>query len=69
MARPQKIPESATDFPLPRPMLFYLFVYLAALGLSCSTWDLSLGHMGSVVAVCGLSCPLGMWDLSSLTRY
>jgi len=62
-----KIPDSVTDFS--RPVLFYLRVYLAALGLRCSTWDLSLGHMDSVAAVCGLSCPLGMGDLSSLTSY
>ena len=40
----------------------YLFIYLAASALSCSThlccvmWDLSLWHVDSVVAASGLSC-------------
>ena len=40
----------------------HLFIYLAALGLSCGTWelcyviwDLSLQYMDSLVAACGLS--------------
>ena len=45
---------------------FYcLFVYLAALGVSCSMWDLSLQftdsqlwHAGSAVVVHGLSCSM-----------
>ena len=30
---------------------FLIFIYLATLGLSCGSWDLSLG---SFVGVCGL---------------
>ena len=38
----------------------YLFIYMAVAGLSCSTWDLSLWHMGSlVVAQEHSSC--GVW--------
>ena len=35
---------------------FLLFAYLAALGLSCSTWDLpfSLWQAVSLVAACGI---------------
>ena len=34
----------------------YLFIYLAALGVSCHTWDLCslLWHVGALVATCGL---------------
>ena len=31
---------------------------MAVLGLSCSTQDLSFQRAGSVVAACGLSCPV-----------
>ena len=39
--------------------LKYLFIYfLAVSGLSCSTWGLSLWHVGlSLVVARGLSCP------------
>ena len=58
-----------------------IFIYLAALGLSCgmrdrccSMWDLSLWHVGfSLLVVCGLQSlwaqqPHSIWDLSSPTR-
>ena len=32
-------------------------IYLAVLDLSCVMWDLSLRRVGSVVEVCGFSCP------------
>ena len=34
----------------------FLFLFLAALGLSCHTWDLSLWSVGSVAVACRLSC-------------
>ena len=34
----------------------YVFIYLAASGLSCIIWDLSLQCAGSVAVACGLSC-------------
>ena len=35
---------------------FYFILFLAALGLSCSTQDLSLRHVGfSLVVACGFS--------------
>ena len=59
----------------------YLFIYLAALGLSCGMWDLRChmrdlrchmqdlhcGVVGSLVAVCGI---FQLWHVgsSSLTR-
>ena len=35
---------------------YLMFIYLAALGLSCSTWDLcsSLQHARSLVEACGI---------------
>ena len=33
----------------------YLFIYLAASGLGCSTWDFLLQHPGSLVTTHGLS--------------
>ena len=50
-------------------------IYLAVPGLSCSTWDLSLEHVNSLVVAHGLhnfgvqaELLCGMWDLSSQTR-
>ena len=50
-------------------------IYLAVPGLSCSTWDLSLEHMNSLIVAhglhnCGVQAELlySMWDLSSQTR-
>ena len=34
----------------------YPLIYLATSGLSCLTWDLSLEHTGSLVALHGLGC-------------
>ena len=34
-----------------------IFIYLAALGLTCSTWDLLLQYAGSVVVPHWFSCP------------
>ena len=40
----------------------YLFIYLAAPGLSCGTWDLHCGMRDLLVVACELfSC--SMWDL------
>ena len=37
-------------------LFIYLFIYLAALGLRCGMWDLSLWHVGfSLVVSCGFS--------------
>ena len=36
------------------PLFFFfllIFIYVAALGLSCGMWDLSLHHMGSFSVV------------------
>ena len=42
----------------PCPWLcLFLFVYLAAPGLSCLVWDLQLWHAGSLVAACGIYFP------------
>ena len=49
-------------------VLFKIFIYLAALSLSCSTWDihcimqeLLLQHADSLVVACGLCiCVLGL---------
>ena len=48
----------------------YLFTYLAALGLSCNTWDLRCcvqdlccGMRDLLVAACGLLVVACMWDL------
>ena len=39
----------------------YLFIYLAASGLSCSKTGMwAPEHVGSVVAAFGLSCPMCM---------
>ena len=52
----------------------FLFLFLGCVsssswctGFSCCGAQV-LECKGSVVVVCGLSCPHGMWDLSSLTR-
>ena len=34
--------------------IFLIFIYLAALGLSCSMRDLQLRHVGSLVVACEL---------------
>ena len=44
------------------PYIFLIFIYLAALGLSCGMQDLLLWHLGSVVELSH------MWDLSSLIK-
>lgn len=44
--------------------LFYLLIYLAVPGLSCSTWDFqsSLQHSGALVAACELFVvECGLW--------
>ena len=53
----------------PRTMVFSfkrgcLFIYLAASSLGCIMLDLSLWHVGSLVAEHGLSCPEASWDPS-----
>ena len=51
------------DFYLACSVFFFIFMYLAVLGLSCDMQDLqsSLWHAGSLVVACKLSCD--MWDL------
>ena len=41
-------------------ILKFIYVFFAALGLSCSMWDLSFWYAGSVVVACGLSS-CGAW--------
>ena len=84
LKHPQEIKETALSFIFvsKKKYLFFLFVYLAALGLSCGTWGLqsSLWHMGSLVGAgehsvmaCGIWFPdqgsnsgLLLWDLKGL---
>ena len=47
-------------------MFGFLNFSLVASGLSCGTWDLSLQHAGSFVAVRGLLSSCGVRDFSSL---
>ena len=54
-------------------ILFLVFIYWAALDLSCGMWVLLLWHTDSLVVAPGLQStwvqlPHGMWDFSSLTR-
>ena len=47
----------------PACIYFLLFMYLAALGLSCSRWQLLFWHTGSLVVARGLSSPMACWLL------
>ena len=50
----------STTAPPGKPLLFlkkYLFIYLAAPGLSCGIQDLQLWHAGSIVAACTIQFP------------
>ena len=38
-------------------LFIFIYLFLAASGLSCGMWDLLLQRTGSVVAVLGPSCP------------
>ena len=44
----------------PLPMTLFVYLFMAVLGLSCSTRDLHWGTWASLT--------LGMWDLSSPTK-
>ena len=46
----------------------FLNLFLVVSGLNCGLWDVLWLCKGSVVAMCGLSCPGSTWDLSSLNR-
>ena len=56
----EKVPTDAVSGLPPNCHHFFLSffnIYLAVLDLSCVMWDLSLRRVGSVVEVCGFSCP------------
>ena len=52
---PSSIPTSAPLHPTRHGSSTQLFIYLAAVGLGCGTWELSLQCTDSLVVACGLS--------------
>ena len=43
--------------------LIFIYLFMVALGLSCSTWDLLLQRTGFSLVVAQSYLPRGMWDV------